>query len=189
MCIRDSENRKYPSLNFSGSKGFEGTLNWETFERPFLGQLNMWLPSPDIEEREASVEMISELVRLVNCPFGFVSALDGAQSASGFSRRRKSHRVIFQRGKAKGDGQFGICRGLSGVPWRMVLGPALIDFFGEQDLASLPADLAQKQDNGTWLLTPCENPQDWTADTWCPGEEAIINPVSYTHLRAHETLR
>ncbi len=74
-------------------------------------------------------------------------------------------------------------RGPAGVAHRTVLG----DELGENRLASLPAELACRHESGRWVLTPTEDPLEWTCDQWCSGEAAIIEALGPEHFYNPET--
>jgi hypothetical protein len=83
-----------------------------------------------------------------------------------------------KHGRTGGDRMFNLTSGgMSGIAWHTVLGPDLVRFFGEGALASLPSELARDLGDGLWLLTPCERFEDWTVNTWCEGEAAIIDAL------------
>lgn len=118
------------------------------------------------------IDALAAGARVTASPFAFLDRFEG-----GFGDRHESHRAEYQQDKQGQDRMFGLLRGYSGVPWRTVLGPASVDFFGVEALDALPAELGRELSPGYWMLTPCEQPDDWTAEQYCDGERRIIETL------------
>lgn len=46
---------------------------------------------------------------------------------------------------------------------------------------STAPELAHRR-SGRWVLTPTDDPLEWTHDRWCPGEAAIIEALGTEHF-------
>ena len=165
----------WPEYSSVGRSKYEGSFSWNQFLRPNLpiatGSVTAFVDASAIEVDDV-VQSMLKAMQVLQAPFGYVD-LDADQ----FRGRDNSHIQLFQEGKTGSDRIVGLSRGLSGVPWRTAYGPALVDFFGVENLRSLPSELANEIADGFWLLSPCEQYEDWDPDHWCPGEEQIIETL------------
>lgn len=131
---------------------------------------------------EGFVDLLVDLSELTSSPLAVLSHEGPGRERAGWQSRVSLHRQAVRDALRPGPAQYGLCRGLAGVAHRMVLGDELVAMFGEDRLASLPGELASRHDAGRWVLTPTEDPLEWTYESWCPGEAAIIEALGKEHF-------
>lgn len=127
------------------------------------------------------VELVVDLSVLLSSPLAVLSHKDAAGGRGGWQSRVGPHRAAVRAATRTGSVFYGLYLGLAGVAHRMVLGDELVAMFGEDRLAALPPELAHRR-NGRWVLTPTDDPMEWTYDRWCPGESAIIEALGREHF-------
>lgn len=125
------------------------------------------------------VDLLADISELVASPLAVISHRD-VPGRRAWTNRQWEHMNDIR--VAEPGAPYGLHRGLAGVPHRMVLGPELVAMFGEDRLASLPADLARRHPGGRWVLTPSTDLLAWTADARCPGEAAIVEALGPEHF-------
>ena len=163
-----------PNFSAVGRSNYESSFRWNKYFKPHspvvsTGSVTTFVEASAVEA-EVLLEALVASTQVLDAPF---ASLD----LGGFAERDRVHVALFQEGKTGNDRIAGLGRGLSGVPWRTVLGPVLVDFFGVDVLRSLPSELAREVAEGFWLLTPCEQNDEWDAARWCSGEEQIIEAL------------
>ena len=165
-----------PNFTARGRMKVEAMFSWATRQVPgipSLGSLATISKVGTVSEA-AQLSAMIETMKELSAPIAYLDV----RHTDALRNRRNHHRTVFQGQKSKGeDKRFGIYRGLSGIGWRTLIGPDLVDHFGEDALSSLPASLAQKVARSIWLLTPSESPQDWLSNEWCAGEREIIQTL------------
>lgn len=160
-----------PNFKARGRKSFEAIFNWEKLSRPLLpltGSITTFIKLEAVDV-ELMLDSLIKTSQLLEAPFAYLDVLENY-----FRLRRNHHRDIYQEGKLGIDRVFGDFRGFSGIPWKTVLGPVYVDYFGVDKLRKLPPTLATEIAEDYWLLTPCKDHQDWKSDVWCEGEKEII---------------
>lgn len=164
-----------PSFSSVGKSNFEALFGWSNYHKPqspvSTGSVSVFV---DIAAVDVDV-VLNALVgaaQILQAPFSFLDV-----GRDRFRVRENTHRDLYQEGKTGVDRRAGLCRGLSGVPWRTVLGPVLVDYFGIDALRSLSGELASEIADGFWLLTPCEQYEEWDPNLWSAGEEQIIEAL------------
>ena len=162
-----------PQYSSVGRSKYEGSFSWNQFLRPdgplITGSVTAFVDASAIEVDDV-VQSMLKAMQVLQAPFGYVDT-------GSFGDRTDSHLELFQEGKTGSDRIAGLGRGLTGVPWRTVLGPAIVEFFGADKFKALPDELAREVTDDFWLLSPCERHEDWDPDSWCPGEAQIIDTL------------
>ena len=173
----------YPSPSFGvKAKGRGNTL--VIFTRDFAGDLQgglqlIWKLEPALAD--GFVDLLADLSVRLSSPLAVLSH-DDVAGRPGWRGRQNSHKYALREALHSRAVRYGLFRGLAGVAHRTVLGDELVAMFGEERVASLPAELAFRHTSGRWVLTPTEDPLDWTCDEWCPGEAAIIQALGPEHF-------
>lgn len=163
-----------PNFSARGRKNFEALFNWSRLQRshpPLNGSLSTFIKFDAIEV-DILLEALINAVKLLAAPIGYIDVWD-----NGYRLRHERHMRTYQEGHTGIDRVFGDFRGFSGIPWKTVLGPDYVHYFGVENLSKLPSNLASEIADGFWLLTPCENHKDWTPEVWCEGEAQIIETL------------
>ncbi len=143
------------------------------------GRLSLiWKLDPALTE--GFVDLLSDLSVLLSSPLAVLSHQD-VPGRPGWKGRESSHMSALEEALQPGV-QYGLFRGLAGVAHRTILGDELVAMFGEDRLASLPGELAFRHESGRWVLTPTEDPLEWTCEEWCPGEADIIEALGPEHF-------
>ena len=165
-----------PSFTARGTGRTEMTVRWVDVVAPGLprtGSLHTY-KTVAVDEIDALVESMVAATRTLHAPWAYLDQFD-----HGFRDRVDRHRSIYQHDRTGAERVFGLLRGFTGIPWRTVLGPASVAFFGTDALASLPDNLARHIDDDYWLLTPGAHPSDWSPETYCDDERHIIEALGH----------
>jgi len=163
-----------PNFSARGRKSFEALFNWGKLSRPLLpltGSIRTFIKLEAVDI-ELMLDSLIKTSQLLEAPFAYLDVLE-----NDFGLRSDQHRDIYQEGKLGIDRVFGDFRGFSGIPWKTVLGPVYVDYFGVDKLRKLPPTLATEITEDYWLLTPCKDHQDWNSEVWCEGEKEIITTL------------
>lgn len=141
-----------PSASFTGrgQQGLEVTVSWHDIvgvgDISRTGSLSMHVKATAVDVEALSDAMV-QLVDTLHAPMATLEVTNGP-----FRARTRSHRDTYQADKVGVDRFFDLERGLSGLAWRTVLGPALVEFFGAAALDALPSERAMRTAGGSWLL-------------------------------------
>jgi hypothetical protein len=145
------------------------------------GKLNLrWALDPALID--GLVELLVDLSELLSSPLAVLSHEAPGLDRAGWRSREGSHMQALREAAGPNFPQYGLSQGLAGVAHRMVLGDELMAMLGEDRLASLPPELAQHHPGGRWVLTPTDDPLEWTYEKWCEGEAAIIQALGPEHF-------
>lgn len=174
----------YPSSSFGvTAKGRGNSLVIVTEDRAgdMQGRFILrWTFDPALTD--GFVELLVDISELMSSPLAVLSHEGAGRERPGWVTREHMHLLAVRQAFQPGPVQYGLFRGLAGVAHRMVLGDELVAMFGEDRLASLPGELALRHQSGRWVLTPTQEPLEWTCATWCPGEAAIIDALGPEHF-------
>jgi hypothetical protein len=165
------------------AKGRGNTLVIVTEDRAgdMQGRLDFeWTFNPELAD--AFAELSVDLSEVLSAPLAVVSHQGPGRERAGWRSREGMHMLAVREAAGPKIAQYGLFRGLAGVAHRTVLGDELVAMFGEDRLASLPSELVYRHESGRWVLTPTEDPLEWTYERWCSGEAAIIEAFGPEHF-------
>lgn len=128
---------------------------------------------------EGFVELLADLSVLASSPLTVLSHAAGGRQRAGWRSREGTHQVALQA--VDPNFRYGLFQGLAGVAHRTILGDELTALFGEDRLAALPPGMAHRR-AGRWVLTPTDDPLEWTYERWCEGEAAVIEMLGREHF-------
>lgn len=146
--------------------------NWAGHQQ---GRLSLYWQF-DLTLTDGLVDLLADVSNLVSSPLSVLSHQhEDFRVWMGWEARVGSHRQAER--EASSQPRQGLSAGLAGVAHRMILGDEVVAMLGEDRLASLPGEWAQRHKSGRWVLSPTVDPLEWTYERWCPGEAAIIEAL------------